>query len=188
LLVDVAARSIVEAGESAASLAVAAFAAYTAVYRADAFNAAQAKILKDEKVFWDSAAGGVGKWFQEKERRHGYIAIADIGQVGWRSNLPIMDLLGLVDPVISKLPGGYTQKTGPGYVKRIFDVDPEYFVLVGKKNDCAHLPFPAQQRLINHPRFVGRYEVAAKIRHSKDGDWCIFQKKHPEARGEQASP
>lgn len=176
LLVDLGARSIVDTREKTAMLAAGLFGLFVVEQRASAFTEARNKIIKDEKVFWDSAAGGVATWFREHadQATSGPIAIADIGQVGWETNFPVMDLLGLVDPVISKLPGGYTQKTGDGYVDRVFEVDPKYFVLVGSATDCKKLAFAAQSRLVKDARFRGRYVTAGKVKHAKNGFWCIF--------------
>jgi hypothetical protein len=81
-----------------------------------------------------------------------------------------------VDPVISKLPGGYTQKIGPGYVQRVFDKMPRYFVFVGNAEGCDKLPFHGQEKLRRDRRFQKAYKVAAKIRHGMGGYWCIFER------------
>ena len=132
-------------------------------------------ILTDEKVFWDSAAGGVARWLQAHEP--GEIGVADIGQIGYTTDYPLFDLLGLVDPVIAKLEGGYTRKTGRGYVDRVFEKMPRYFVFVGGADTCDKLPFPAQEKLRKDRRFRGVYEVAGMVRHSKNGYWCIFERR-----------
>ena len=56
------------------------------------------------------AAGGTAKLFLENPKDT--IAIGDIGYVGYATDYPILDLLGLVDGEIAKMPGGYTQKVG----------------------------------------------------------------------------
>ena len=153
-------------------VAIAAFALFTAWSRGRAFTDG-ARAIEDERRFWTSAAGGVATWFAEHGER-GTIAVADMGNIAYATDYPILDLLGLVDPVISRLPGGYTNKTGRGYVERVFDVMPRYFVFVGAANDCVRLPFQSQARLKADARFRSRYEVVGQIRHSKDGLWCIF--------------
>lgn len=145
-------------------------------FRAQRIDRAQHRILDDEKRFWDSAAGGAAAWFQQ-HGQPGEIAVGDIGYIGYTTDYPVLDLLGLVDPVISKLPGGYTHKTGPGYVKRVFDKAPRYFVFVGGADTCDKLPFPAQEKLRRDRRFRGVYDVAGMIRHSKNGYWCIFERR-----------
>ncbi|WP_437530788.1 hypothetical protein WME79_00290 [Sorangium sp. So ce726] len=145
------------------------------VFRAQRIEHAQHRILDDEKRFWDSAAGGVAAWFQE-HAKPGEVAVGDIGYIGYVTDYPVLDLLGLVDPVISKLPGGYTRKTGPGYVQHVFDKMPRYFVFVGGADTCDKLPFPAQEKLRKDRRFRGVYEVAGMVRHSKNGYWCVFER------------
>jgi len=144
-------------------------------HRVGTMESAFHKILKDEKIFWDSAAGGVAEVLRTKPA--GTVGVADIGQVGYRTDYPVFDLLGLIDPVISKLPGGYTNKTGAGYVDRVFDVMPRYFVFVGRAKTCTPLQFPGQEKLRRDPRFQANYELGGKVEHSKGGLWCIFQRK-----------
>lgn len=145
------------------------------VQRSWQFNKAQRSFLTDHKVFWDSAAGGAAAWLKE-HNVPGEVALGDIGYVGYATDYPVLDLLGLVDPVISGLPGGYTRKTGPGYVERVFEKMPRYFVFVGGADTCDKLPFPSQEKLRKDRRFRARYKVSGKIRHSKGGYWCIFER------------
>ncbi|WP_438007287.1 hypothetical protein WME89_00285 [Sorangium sp. So ce321] len=145
-------------------------------FRAQRIDRAQHRILDDDKRFWDSAAGGTAAWFQQ-HGQPGEVAVGDIGYIGYATDYPVLDLLGLVDPVISKLPGGYTRKTGPGYVQRVFDKSPRYFVFIGGADTCDKLPFPAQEKLRRDRRFRGVYEVAGMVRHSKNGYWCIFERR-----------
>ena len=155
-----------------ASAALLAFAIHTATSRGRAFTEG-AQQIEGERRFWISAAGGVAAWFAEHGRR-GTIAVADMGYIAYATDYPILDLLGLVDPVISELPGGYTHKTGPGYVARVFEVAPRYFVFVGSREGCDTLPFESQAALRADPRFRARYAVVGEVRHAFDGYWCIF--------------
>ncbi len=172
LLVDVFVRWLVETKGRTMTLAAGAFAVLTAWVRGRSFTES-ARTADDERLFWTSAAGGVASWF-EKNGQRGTIAVPDMGYIAYATDYPILDLLGLVDPVISKLPGGYTAKTGPGYAERVFQVKPRYFVFVGNADGCVRLPFASQARLRHDARFRSRYELAGQIRHSKAGYWCIF--------------
>ena len=145
------------------------------VQRSWQLNKAQRSFLTDHKVFWDSAAGGAAAWLKE-HNVPGEVALGDIGYVGYATDYPVLDLLGLVDPVISGLPGGYTRKTGPGYVERVFDKMPRYFVFVGGVDTCDKLPFPSQDKLRKDRRFRAKYKVSGKVKHSKGGLWCIFER------------
>jgi hypothetical protein len=144
------------------------------VVRTERLYAARDVILHREKLFWDSAAGGAAYWLLT-DGREGAVALGDIGYVGYETDYPILDLLGLVDPVIPKLPGGYTNKTGPGYVAHVFEKAPRYFVFVGS-GYCERTAFPAQERLRLDPRFRDAYRLASRIRHTLGGYWCIFEK------------
>jgi arabinofuranosyltransferase len=159
-----------------AGLVAAAAVTVLCVFRAQRFEEARHRLVDDDRIFWESASGGAAAWLLE-HGQPGQVAIADIGYLGYATDYPVLDLLGLVDPVISRLPGGYTHKTGPGYVQHIFDEAPRYFVLVGGANDCNKLPFEAQERLHQDRRFRGVYDVAAMIRHSKNGYWCVFERR-----------
>ncbi|HSO00090.1 MAG TPA: hypothetical protein VLS89_17475 [Candidatus Nanopelagicales bacterium] len=166
----------------------AAFAGVVAVgaHRGSMLARGQRRILFDDKVFWDSAAGGVADWFAKNGER-GEIGVADMGYIGYATDYPVLDLLGLVDPVISQLPGGYTQKTGPGFVQRVFEKMPRYFVFVGNREGCARLPFPSQEKLRRDRRFQRVYRLAGQVRHTKDGYWCILDRGAGPAP-EQAAP
>lgn len=160
-----------------AGVAVALVLSIVGAVRTERLLSAQESMLRGEKAFWDSAAGGVAYWLVT-DGQQGEVALGDIGFVGYETDYPILDLLGLVDPVISKLPGGYTRKTGSGYVARVFDKSPKYFVFVGTA-DCRRMAFPAQEELRLDPRFQGAYRLAGAVRHTMGGVWCIFERHAP---------
>jgi hypothetical protein len=148
----------------------------TTYQRGKRFAVGEERILRDEKVFWDSAAGGTAHWMLANTEP-GEIGVGDIGYIGYVTDFPILDLLGLVDPVISKLPGGYTQKTGAGYVEHVFNKMPRYFVFIGSREGCDKLAFPSQDKLRRHPKFVrAGYKATGKIKHAKGGYWCVFDR------------
>lgn len=111
----------------------------------------------------------------------GKIAIGDIGLVGYRTNYPLLDTLGLVDPVISRLPGGYTRKLGPGFADRIFSVMPEYIVIIvhGKCDDARMLGAKA---IVHDKRFWPNYFVAHRIKLGGNANWCIYEHKQHRKR------
>jgi arabinofuranosyltransferase len=174
VLVCVGVRAMFDGGDRSVQLAIVLFALWVGVGRYFAFEDARRHFRKED-TFWKSAVNQSADWLVE-HGRPGWVAVADMGYVAYRTDYPILDLLGLVDPVISKLPGGYTKKTGRGYVDRVFDVMPAYFVLVGEK-DCTRMHFPAQRKLHEHRSFARNYELAALIPHTRGGNWCIFERK-----------
>ena len=160
----------------AALLALAIFLAWVGTQRVDKLGDAQKKWLQEEKRFWDNAAGQAAEWLARRERP-GRIAIGDIGFVGYRTDYPILDLLGLVDPVISQLPGGYTHKLGKGYKERFFEVMPEYAVIIMSGQECKVAGMKASKQIFNDRRFKPSYAVAHNIQVVSGAGWCIFKRK-----------
>jgi len=89
----------------------------------------------------------------------------------------VLDLLGLVDPVIGDLPGGYTKKLGPGLTERYYELMPEWGVLIFDGHGCENTPIPAVKLITEDPRFAKHYREMAKFKVSSHGTWCIFKKK-----------
>jgi type IV secretory pathway TrbD component len=176
LLVDVAVRRVIDRRHLATNLAMSLFAITVIGHRAGMLREAQTDLLTKEKRFWDMAAGGTANWLVQNTTR-GEMAIGDIGYVGWLTDYPILDLLGLVDPVISKLPGGYTQKLGPGFNERFFDKKPDYMLLISSNVDCMHPSVPGSQVIFRDRRFLPMYQMAGKVPLDGGFAWCIFKKK-----------
>lgn len=176
LLVDLAARTIIERRERAAKLAMLAFGVAMVAHRIDGIQDAQRSINNKEDRFWRMAAGGTARWLKENGVP-GEVAMGDIGYVGYATDYPILDLLGLVDPVISKLPGGYTRKLGPGFTDRFFEKSPMYFLLISSSVDCQKPSVPGSQVIYRDRRFRGRYEVAGTVPLDDGFAWCIYRKR-----------
>lgn len=135
----------------------------------------QTQVLLNEKRTWDQSSTALANWF--KQYNHpGMIAMGDIGYVGWATNYPILDILGLVDPVIAKLPGGYTNKQGPAYLDHFFEKMPEYFILISNHGDCEHPFHPAIRAVYADPqrRFKANYRVVHRLDFGDSG-WCVYR-------------
>ncbi len=176
LLVDVGARAIGDRRDRIGLFALAAFALSMTAYRAGMLREAQAQFLKKEKRFWDTAAGGTARWL-EQHNVPGEIAIGDIGYVGYKTDYPVLDLLGLVDPVISKLPGGYTQKLGPGFADRFFDKKPRYALIISANVDCRQPSVPGSRVIFHDRRFAPAYSLSGKVLLEGGFAWCIYEKR-----------
>jgi arabinofuranosyltransferase len=176
LLVDVGARRVVDRRDGATNVAVGLFAVVVGAHRGGVLRDAQDDWLNHEKRFWDMAAGGTADWLLAHEKP-GALAIGDIGYVGWKTDYPILDLLGLVDPVISKLPGGYTQKLGPGFNERVFDVKPPYVLVISANSDCQHPSVAGSQVLYRDPRFLRQYQQSGSVTLDGGFRWCIYKRK-----------
>lgn len=177
LLVDLGVRRAADRRDLTTNLAMLLFGVVVTNQRAVALRDAQGDFLNNEKRFWDRAAGGTARWLLQNPP--GEMALGDIGYVGWATDYPILDLLGLVDPVISKLPGGYTQKIGPGFTDRLFEKKSRYVLLISSNVDCQHPSVPGSQVIWNDPRFRREYTVAGKVPLDGGFAWCFFQRNQP---------
>ncbi|MCX4247310.1 glycosyltransferase family protein [Paraliomyxa miuraensis] len=176
LLVGLGLRKVVETRDPAPLLAIGLFGAYVGRQRLEDLKDAQEQLVKEEMRYWMNTAGQAAEWLATRASP-GRVAIGDIGFVGWRTDYPILDLLGLVDPVISELPGGYTRKIGDRFVERYFEVRPEYAVLVMGGDRC-NVPVHAAVVMIHgDPRFGADYEVAHQLHVKADASWCIFKRR-----------
>ena len=176
VLICVAVRSLLQSRDRAAVVALGLGLTWAGTHRYYDFEDARKKFIKEEKKFWDSTAGQVAEWLVTNGKP-GRVALGDIGFVGWRTNFPILDLLGLVDPVISQLPGGYTKKHGPGYKERFYEVAPEWAVLIHSGQDCKVASLAAVKKIVEDPKFRRMYVLMENFQVNADGSWCIFRRK-----------
>jgi hypothetical protein len=175
-------RTLLEERRATLNWGIALLALASVAYRTGRLDEDRRKILVDEKGFWDRAAGGVSRWYLEMERRFGRdkvageIALGDIGQVGYETRMPIVDLLGLVDPVVAALPGGYTHKVGPGFRDYFFERRPRYFVLISGQNDCSHPSVTGSIAIFRDPRFRPTYALSGRVILNGGFSWCVYEK------------
>lgn len=176
VLVCIAMRQLVQSRDRGAIVALALALVWGFTQRHYEFETARKKFVREEKRFWDNTAGQVAEWLVT-HGKPGRVALGDIGFVGWRTNYPILDLLGLVDPVISQLPGGYTKKHGPGYKERFYEVAPEWAVLIHSGQDCTKATLAAVKKIVDDPKFKRMYVLMENFQVNAEGSWCVFRRK-----------
>ncbi|MBI4703492.1 MAG: hypothetical protein HY744_20470 [Deltaproteobacteria bacterium] len=176
LLVCHGVRSLVEQRRRVANVALFLFALLAVYQRASIMREDRIRIVRREKAFWDRAAGGTARLLLDKGEP-GTIAMGDIGYIGYATDFPVLDLLGLLDPLIAQQPGGYTRKIGAGYRNRFFERAPRYFLLVSAENDCAHPSVPGSIALFNDRRFAQRYAESGRVRLDGGFSWCIYERR-----------
>lgn len=138
-------------------------------------------LLQETELEWNQHAGDTARWFQQRELKHGRdrvagaIALGDIGEVGFVTNYPILDLLGLVDPVIAELPGGYTRKTGIHFRDYFFAVQPRYAIIIAYGVACTNPSVANATSLYYDDRFASVYGLTARIPAGRQFYWCIFE-------------
>ena len=175
LLICAAIRDVLERERASATAGMLVVLAGACVQRGAAMEKARSAFAGEDR-FWKATSGAVVAWLTEHDVPGG-VALGDIGYVGYATGYPVLDLLGLVDPVISELPGGYTRKVGPGYTDRFFDKAPRYAVLISGNDRCTKPTVPTSQVLYHDPRFSQRYGLAKPVVLKGGGAWCIFEQK-----------
>lgn len=196
LLIDLGFRSVAEpnpevspsprrAARFARGAAWAALAVYTAVAASGAGDRLRTQLsaLALEQQGWDESAFPVARWFARRGQP-GRLALGDIGYVGWATDYPILDILGLVDAEIAALPGSYGHKQGPRYLDYFFSRRPDYFVLISGHEDCDHPFHPSIEAIYRDPqrRLHEGYRVLQRIPVGGNAGWCIYGRSPPESR------
>lgn len=142
---------------------------------------ADVRLLHSVELEWDRHAGGTALWFKQRtdtygmSRVKGQIALGDIGEVAYVSGYPILDLLGLVDPIISRMPGGYTRKVGTEFRDYVFAQQPRYIVIISNRGRCDRPSVANAQALFHDKRFAQHYAVTARIWAGSEFFWCIYE-------------
>jgi hypothetical protein len=139
----------------------------------------QKVILSQEDRFWRMAAGGTARLLSAQPP--GTIAMGDIGYIGYETDFPVLDLLGLVDANIAKMPGGYTQKTGKVWLDYFFERAPRYAIVISNMKDCRHPTTLGSARMYRDPRFLQRYHELGATPLDHDFRWCVYERN--DARG-----
>ncbi len=135
------------------------------------------RILTEEQAFWDGSVGTAARWLAKRDP--GLVATASIGLVGYATNYPILDFVGLVDPVIGTERGGHLQKPAAVVARRFFETSPRYAIMHSKTPDCAEPWLPGLKEIRDDARFAGAYELVVTNALTPSGHLCIWQRKTP---------
>ena len=142
-----------------------------AIVAAACLGAMAVNIAKVERQVWrlympavrsdgylSQAYARVGTSLKESTPPGTMVAASDIGAIGLYSGHRIVDMFGLVDPHIARLPGGLHAKHDAAYVLRR---DPDVVILVeGSDATCQPVYWRLPDRaLAEHPGFALRYRL-----------------------------
>ncbi len=134
-------------------------------------------LVRNEDAAWEKTAHETARWLRQNAPP-GKISLGDIGFIGWHTDFPVLDVLGLVDTTIAKLPGAYTRKQGPKFVDHIFAENPRYIVIISGNNDCTSPLHPSMLAEFQDPRFSG-FTVLHRVHHDGEVSWCTYERKIP---------
>lgn len=173
LLLGASARKLFEFPDRPGRLAIAIALALGLAWEARSTMRIQERLESETMPFWQGVPVETADFLAE-HAPYGAIVLGDIGWVGWRTNYPIVDILGLVYPRIAHLPGGYRHKIGPGFTDAIYEPGPEYLILL--LNDKCKKGDKRFQQLIDDPR-LQNYRLAHRADAKGPGSWCIYARK-----------
>lgn len=176
VLVDAGARALFARPSGALRLGLLAAGALALYQRAATLRQAQRTIVEQEAPAWAAMTGGAARWLLDRGAP-GEVALGDIGYVGYATDYPVLDLLGLVDPVIAALPGAYTRKIGPGFTDHLFERAPRYVILIAAREDCTRHEKPGSRVIYHDPRFSERYRLAGTLPLGGGVAWCFHERK-----------
>jgi hypothetical protein len=121
------------------------------------------------------------------------IALVDVGYLGYRSGLPVLDLGGLTDTRIAAMPGGHLDKhLDPAYFS---ERAPDALVLhasrpprVGEHGELLSLEgYPVERRVAALPEVRARYRVVHRHTHAPGYHYVVLIKTAPGSR-ERSEP
>jgi hypothetical protein len=112
----------------------------------------------------------VGRYLSEQARPGDAVALMDIGQIGYETGLPIIDISGLADRRVARSPGGFLRKRYP--VTYLLDRDPRFFVLRPE--------YWIDGRISRHPLFRERYRRVLVERLFRADLLVVFERVVPE--------
>jgi hypothetical protein len=136
------------------------------------------ELVASQQELWHKHARATGRWLAA-HGAPGAVSLGDIGEVGWLTDWPIFDVLGLVTKEVAQLPGGYGHKAdNPEFIEAFFQAAPRWFVMISDRPDCLHSPFTVMRVQSEDPRFREAYDFVHSVRLSDTSAWCLYERKN----------
>jgi hypothetical protein len=130
---------------------------------------------------------GLGNWLREHTAPGEAVALMDIGMVKYYSGREVIDISGLTDAHVARLPGGFLKKRFD--IEYLFERNPKYVVLVShndiRKGGGFVSTYPIDKSIYDNPLFHERYRFVYNIDHlflreqprANDGYWMnVFER------------
>ena len=119
------------------------------------------------RVIADSSQA-LGEWLGAHLPPSALVVTLDIGELGYRSGLPVLDMSGLTDPVLARRPGNLLDRVLD--LDYVFGRDPGAIVLISRRPGpnkgpgpaFAYWPIGASRALLADPRMRDRYGFVAR--------------------------
>lgn len=137
-------------------------------------------LARDAGEAREEAGAELADWLAAHGTR---VALVDIGYLGWRSGLEVVDLGGITDPEVARAPGGHVAKALD--VGWLAARDPDLFVLSSRiaprvSEDGQLVSFfghPVEHRVARTAWFRARYRVARVVRYSPSTTYVVLARR-----------
>lgn len=119
-----------------------------------------------------------GQWLSRHAPPNTLVAASDIGALGYWSQLPVLDMFGLVDRHVARCAGKQHHKADAAY---ILDCKPGFVVLIRDSADPdSHGRIPDRQ-LARHPDFAAAYAERHVLPLQHYGEEMVIYQRRPDA-------
>lgn len=141
------------------SYALAGLLALMLVNQALHFVSLRGQLFEPHRIGFERAHVALGRWLKANSPPNTTVAVGAIGAIPFYSGLRVIDLVGLADTHVARLPGTLYTKADPPYV---LSRSPEYIVLFPRQCEPRPTDFwSAMEKGIDaSPQFKERYERA----------------------------
>lgn len=134
----------------------------------------------------------LGQWLAEALPKDAIVVARDIGEIGYLSNLTMIDMTGLTDKTIARKPGNVLDRAVN--VDEIFARNPHAFVFISKlpgpitgaRRSMAYSSPQSTLALLDDPRFQeqfvfhSRYPHYDRLRQPPNGEWIPISRQDAE--------
>ena len=118
----------------------------------------------------------LGRWLAREAEPGDWVALGDVGALPYYSGLNVIDLYGLVNPEIARLPGPALYSQGID-AEAILNRRPQYIVLESRTENAFQGLKQVDRKLFLEPRFRKEYVLIQKARFSPSEVTFLFQRR-----------
>jgi arabinofuranosyltransferase len=121
----------------------------------------------------------IGKWLAERSEPTEWIALGDVGALPYYSQLQVIDLYGLVNPDIARLPGPALYSEGID-IQKILEKKPRFIALEFKVNHRGRVQGglkPVDRKMFLEPRFQKEYVAVQEALFSPRELTVLYERK-----------
>jgi len=118
----------------------------------------------------------LGKWLAKEASSNDWVALGDVGALPYYSGLRVIDLYGLVNPEIARLPGPAVYSEGIDTAE-IVKMKPRYIVLESRSEVAFEGLKPVERKMALEPDFQREYVLIHKARFSPSEVTWLFERR-----------